>query len=69
MDFFVSNKEIPYEKRQEAFDVIAEKLISRAKELGFTTIVGTTSCKGMMDRCERFGFKLQDVQRVYILGC
>lgn len=69
LDFFISNKEIPYEKRQEAFDEIARQLISRAKELGFTTVVGTTSSTGMMNRCERFGFKLQDVQRVYILEC
>lgn len=69
LDFFVSNKEIPYEKRQEAFDMIAERLIARAIELGFHTVIGTTSSTGMMKRCEKFGFKLQDVQRVYILEC
>ena len=50
----------PLKDRNRALDAVIKKLTSKAKELGFTTIVGITSLPAVSIRAEKHNFISSD---------
>lgn len=66
-DLYISNKEIPGDKRRIALDEISVKLIETAKERGYWMIIANSSNPSVQQRCKDFGFEDRGYHKVFIM--